>query len=101
MRMSLRSWIWRIPVDQEVEEEFGFHLEMLTRELVTAGMDPAAARERALARMGDVTAWRRTCLDLGRKREREMRLTQWLEDIRDDVSFALRQLRNASKVFSR
>ena len=40
MRRSLRSWLWRVPVDQEVDEELAFHLEMRTRELVEAGMDP-------------------------------------------------------------
>jgi putative ABC transport system permease protein len=34
-------------------------------------------------------------LHLGRQRDREMRLTQWLEEFRDDVKFAIRQLRRA------
>src|SRR5436190_384059 len=38
---------------------------------------------------------RRHCVDLGRKRDREMRLTQWLEEIENDVRFAGRQLRRA------
>ena len=45
MRRSLRSWLWRVPLDQEVDEEIAFHIEMRTRELVTQGMDPKAARE--------------------------------------------------------
>jgi hypothetical protein len=93
MRRSLRSWLWRVPVMQEVDEEIRFHIEMRTRELVDKGMDPRIAREMVLARLGDVNRLRRTCVDLGRKRDREMRLTQWVEEFRDDVRFAARQLR--------
>ena len=74
MRRSLRSWLWRVPVDQEVDEELAFHLEMRTRELVEAGMDPAEARRTAQARLGDLAALKQTCVDLGRKRDREMRI---------------------------
>jgi putative ABC transport system permease protein len=95
MRRSLRSWLWRVPLEQEVDEELAFHLEMRTRELVAQGMDPAAARAAALGRLGDLANVRRTCLDLGRRREREMRLTQWIHELRDDVKFGLRQLRCA------
>jgi hypothetical protein len=82
-----------VPLDQEVDDEIAFHIEMRTRELVDRGVDPRIAREMVLARIGDATRLKRTCLDLGRKREREMRLTQWLEEFREDVRFAIRQLR--------
>ena len=95
MKQSLRSWLWRVPVDQEVDEELAFHLEMRTRELIAAGMDPAAARQTAINRLGDVARLKRACVDIGRKRDREMRLTQWLEEFRDDVRFAARQLAHA------
>jgi putative ABC transport system permease protein len=92
MKRSLRSWLWRVPLDQEVDEEIAFHIEMRTRELVDKGVDPRIAREMVLARIGNATRLKRTCVDLGRKREREMRLTQWFEEFRDDVRVALRQL---------
>jgi putative ABC transport system permease protein len=93
MKRSLRSWLWRVDITQEVDEELAFHIEMRTRELVERGVDPRVAREMVLARLGDVGRLKRTCVDLGRKREREMRLTQWLEEFRDDVRFAIRQLK--------
>lgn len=37
MKHSLRSWLWRVPIDQEVDEELAFHIEMRTRELVAGG----------------------------------------------------------------
>ena len=93
MKRSLRSWLWRVPLDQEVDEEIAFHIEMRTRELVDEGLDPRIAREMVLARLGDVNRLRRTCVDLGRKRDREMRVTRWIGERRDDVRFALRQLK--------
>ena len=77
-----------------MDEELAFHVEMRTRELVDKGLDPRIAREMVLARLGMPTASAH-CVDLGRKRDREMRLTQWLEELRDDVRFAVRQLKSA------
>src|ERR1041384_1576776 len=95
MKQSLRSWLWRVPLDQEVDEEIAFHIEMRTRELVDQGIDPATARDVVTARLGNVARLRRTCVEIGRKRDREMRLTQHLEEFRDDVRFAWRQLRRS------
>jgi len=93
MKRSLRSWLWRVPLDQEVDDEIAFHVEMRTRDLVEKGVDPRIAREMVLARIGDASRLKRACVDLGRKRDREMRITQWLEECRDDVRFATRQVR--------
>ena len=71
MRRSLRSWLWRVPLNQEVDEELSFHIEMRTRELIEKGVDPRIAREMVLARIGDAARLKRTCMDLGRKRDRE------------------------------
>jgi putative ABC transport system permease protein len=95
MNRSLRSWLWRVPLDQEVDEEIAFHIEMRTRELVERGVDPRVAREMVLARLGDVRRLKRTCVDLGRKRDREMRLTEWLDEFRSDMRYAIRQLKAA------
>ena len=95
MRRSLRSWLWRVPVDQEVDEELAFHLEMRTRELVERGMDPLEARATAVRRMGDLARVKQTMVTVGRKRDRELSMALWLEELRDDVIFAVRQLRNA------
>ena len=95
MKRSLRSWLWRIPIDQEIDEELALHVEMRTRELVERGMDPKAARELAMSRLGDITRLKRTMTDLGRKRDREMRVTLWLRDLGDDLKFAFRQLRHS------
>jgi putative ABC transport system permease protein len=95
MKRSLRSWLWRVPLDQEVDEELALHVEMRTRELVDRGLDPKTARDIVLARIGDLGQLKRTCVDLGRKREREMRLTRFIEEFGDDVRVACRQLAKA------
>jgi putative ABC transport system permease protein len=84
-----------VPVEQEVDEELTFHLEMHVRDLIARGMDPGAAREAAYQRLGDLERLKRTCVDLGRKRDRMMRITQWLDEFHDDIRFALRQLRRS------
>jgi putative ABC transport system permease protein len=95
MRRSLRSWLWRVPVGQEVDEELAFHVEMRRRELIEQGMDPAAAERTAEQRITELARTKRACVNIARKRDREMRLTQWLEELWGDVRFALRQLRAA------
>jgi putative ABC transport system permease protein len=99
MKRSLRSWLWRVPLEQEVDEEIALHVELRTRELVERGLDPETARDIVLSRIGDLGQLKRTCVDLGRKRDREMRLRQWLDDRKADVTFALRQLK-ASPAFA-
>jgi putative ABC transport system permease protein len=95
MKRSLRSWLWRVPLNQEVDDELAFHIEMRARELIARGIDPATARDQALSRIGDLERLKRTCVDIGRKRDRDMRLTQWIDELRDDVRFAARQLTKA------
>ena len=63
MKRSLRSWLWRVPLDQEFDEEIELHVEMRTRELIADGMDPNAARREAIRRMGDLAAFKRRCVD--------------------------------------
>ena len=66
MKKDPRSWVWVPPVEQEVDEEIAFHLEMHTRDLIANGMTPDAAREAARQRLGDLHRLRRECVSLGR-----------------------------------
>jgi putative ABC transport system permease protein len=90
-----RSWFWTPSVEQEVDEELAFHLEMHVRDLVASGMSPDAAREKAQDRLGDLYWLRRNCVSLGRKRNRMMHITQWAGDVRDDVVVAIRRLKQS------
>ena len=93
MKRLLRSWLWRVPVEEEVDEEIAFHVEMRTRALIAQGKDPTTARQMAVGHLGDVTRLRQTCVDIGRKRDREMRITERLEEFGKDVRFAIRQMK--------
>ena len=92
---ALRSAFWRGSVDEEIDSELEFHVEMRTRELVERGMDRDAARQAAIARFGDIRRVRTMCRDLGRRRNRDMRRTQYLAELKQDVAFACRQLLKA------
>jgi predicted permease len=79
-------------VERDVDEEIDFHIEMRTRRLVDAGLDPAAARAQALRRFGDLSAVRSECLTIDHQRERAMQRANHLEDLRQDAAYAVRTL---------
>jgi putative ABC transport system permease protein len=80
MKRSLRSWLWRVPIEDEVDEELAFHVEMRRRDGRPLTDD-------------DIERVRRACVDIARKRDREMKLTQWLSETGSDIRFAWRQLK--------
>jgi putative ABC transport system permease protein len=82
MKRSLRSWLWRVPIEQEVEEELALHVEMRRREGRPLDRD-------------EMDRVRKACLAIAKQRDRQMRMTQWLGELRGDIRFALRQLRRA------
>jgi predicted permease len=89
---SLRSRFWRASLEEEVDTELDFHVEMRTREYIASGMDPAAARRAAVHRFGDLNRVNKTCRRIGRQRDQEMRRTEYLSELTQDVTFACRQL---------
>jgi predicted permease len=84
--------LWRKSVDDEVAEELEFHLEMRIREHIARGLDPEAARAKALRRFGDIERVRAACRDIGKRRESDMQRRETLGELRQDVRFAVRQL---------
>ena len=95
MKRSLRSWLWRVPLERRSTKS-----SPCTSRCARASSSSAAWIRRPHAswrssRLGDVARLKRTMTTLGRKRDRDMRLTQWLDELRDDLKFALRQLRRA------
>jgi putative ABC transport system permease protein len=88
----LRSAFWRARVEDEVDAELSFHVEMRARELVEHGMHPAEAREAAIRRFGDITRVNATCRAIGKRRDDEMRRTEYFSELTQDFTFACRQL---------
>jgi putative ABC transport system permease protein len=98
--MAMASWrrAFRLhlrggTVEQDVEDEIAFHLEMRTRELIEEGREPHAAREEAGRAFGDVDGVRRRCRQIGRQTVRGRRWSEVFRELRQDAVFALRQLR--------
>ena len=78
---ALRSRFWRGTLEDEVETELDFHVEMRTREYIAAGMDPAVARDAAVRRFGDLGRVNQTCRQIGRQRDQDMRRTEYLSEL--------------------
>jgi putative ABC transport system permease protein len=81
--------------NEEVDAELGFHVEMRTRELIAAGVDPDTARREAVSRFGDFNLVKDTCKSIATQRESDMRRTEYLAELRQDARFAVRQLLRA------
>lgn len=88
----LRSRFWRMRVDDEVDAEFEFHVEMRVRELVAQGVQPDEARRAAVARFGNIVRVNAICRAIGKQRENDMRRTEYLSELKQDAAFACRQL---------
>src|SRR3954469_7415746 len=92
MGRQLSSLLWKASIDDEVEAELAFHVEMRTRELIARGVSPDEARRTAVARFGDYKAVGTTCMTIGHQREREMHRTEYVDELLHDIRFAVRQL---------
>jgi len=80
-------------LERDVDQELEFHIAMRAQKLVAAGFAPDVARAKALERFGDMRSVRDSCLDIDHQRERAMRRTNYLSNLRQDISYALRSMR--------
>jgi len=85
-RLRLRGAAHRPQLDQDLEDELRFHLEMKTQEHHEAGMEAGEARSRAAKQFGNVT--------LLKEISREMFGLGSLEIFTQDLRYGLRMLRN-------
>ena len=74
----------------EVDDELAFHLEQRIRDYVARGMTPEAARAAAMARFGDVSGVRDECAQLLDEDRRAERRRDFLDDLRQDLTFGVR-----------
>ena len=56
MKRSLRSWLWRVPLDQEIDEELALHLELRSASWSSAAWIRRPRASWRHQRMGDVDA---------------------------------------------
>ncbi|MGH7554697.1 MAG: ADOP family duplicated permease [Longimicrobiales bacterium] len=78
--------------ERDVEDEIAFHLEMRTRQRISAGDEPDSARRRALERFGEVEAARLACVEIDKRRRRRMNRADYWSGLKQDVAYAVRSL---------
>jgi putative ABC transport system permease protein len=83
---------WGPDVCSDVDDELAFHVELRVDELIAHGMDPAAAREEAWRRLGDVDALARKCRAITGERLTIERRREWLTGAWTELRVAVRQL---------
>lgn len=83
--MRLRSIFSRAKVEQDLDEELRYHLERQIEEDVAAGMSIDDARRAALRAFQDLEQRKEEC--------RDMRGFNLIDNLMQDLSFTLRQLR--------
>jgi predicted permease len=94
-RGSARSFIKRPRVEEEVDTELAFHVDMVIQTLIADGMAPNDARAEAVRRFGDIAVVAAECRRYGRQRDRNRSRAEYLAELRQDVAFTLRHLRRA------
>jgi predicted permease len=88
-------WRTRRQIADDVDAELAAHIELRTRELIEAGFPPGEASEEARRRFGDMEYTRRYCRDVDAEREQEKRRMTLIDELRQDLTYALRSLRAA------
>lgn len=86
-QMRLRSLLRSGHVEQELSEEFQYHLERTTDEHIAAGLSPSDARARARREMGSLDRRKEECRDVSG-------LTM-VHGLRQDLTYAVRGLRKS------
>jgi hypothetical protein len=94
-RGSAWSFLRRPRVEEEVDAELAFHVDMVVQTLIDRGMTPGDARAEAVRRFGDLAVVGAECRRLGRQRDRLRSRAEYLAEMRQDFAFALRQLGRA------
>jgi len=85
--LRLRSLFLRRQVEQELDEEFRYHLECKIGQYVAQGLEPEAARHAAMRDMGGFEQRKEEC--------RDVRGVNFIQDAVQDVRYGLRNLRRA------
>lgn len=85
VRHRLRSLFWRSQAEAEMQRELGIHLEQLVKQHMASGMSESEARTAARREFGPLEATKEEC--------RDMRRVSVIENLAQDVRYAIRTLR--------
>ncbi|HJU64558.1 MAG TPA: ABC transporter permease [Gemmatimonadaceae bacterium] len=92
--MTWFRWVKSRPnPTEEVSEELAFHIEMRSRDLERRGAPPDEARQIALRKFGDYQSSFSACVEIDERRMRRMARSEYLTELRQDLTYALRTLR--------
>lgn len=89
------SFLKRPRVEEEVDTELAFHVDMVIETLIADGMSPNDARAEAVRRFGDMTVVAAECRRYGQQRDRNRSRAEYFAELKQDFVFTLRQLRRA------
>src|SRR6476620_11245831 len=89
------SFVKRPRVDEEVDTELAFHVDMVIETLIDDGMSPNDARAEAVRRFGDMAVVAAECRRYGQQRDRNRSRAEYFAELKQDFVFTLRQLRRA------
>jgi predicted permease len=89
------AWRNKRQVATDVDAELAFHLARRIEELMERGLSADEARREAATRFGNLEYTRQYCRDEDVRRERETRHTTMIDELKQDLVYALRSLRSA------
>src|SRR5262245_36555595 len=81
----LRALFRRSSVEHELDDELEMHLDYEAAKYERYGLSPADAKRRARLKLGGVEQTKEAC--------RDVRGTRFLEELREDVKYGIRQMR--------
>jgi predicted permease len=87
LRSFLAALVFRRRLEHDMLKEWQFHLDARTEDLVARGIPRAEAEARARREFGDQVQWKQW--------GREARGLQFVDDLRQDAAYAIRQLSRA------
>ncbi len=98
--MTRAAWhrylrFWGSDPEADLQQEIDTHVQLRIEDNLARGLSPDEARREAMERFGDVARVRADCLTIDTLRERDMRRTEFLTDLTQDATYALRTLRSA------
>ena len=83
---------WGRNIDRDLNDEFGFHLEMRRQEFMDSGLPPEPALKAAKRVFGDAELLRNECRLIDRQQEQIVRRTHYFEQFKQDCVYGLRQI---------
>ncbi|HEU4631922.1 MAG TPA: ABC transporter permease [Gemmatimonadaceae bacterium] len=92
IRRAFRLALRRPRIEEEVDAEVAFHLEMRAAELVARGWTPDAAHAEARRRFGDTRQWSMAMSAVDRARAARERRAEWVDDLWQDLRYGVRSL---------